>query len=170
MSVVKVDEETEFEKLFNQYGWFTPTWSEVKCMGKIKVVVTVTNTGDLSAAQSGFIAPDAVRKSEIEFLVDTGAAMVCLPLAMIERLGLRRQSERKVQTANGAVSRGIYSPVQITILGRDADLNVMELPDDGTPALLGYLALEALDLYPNVKAHRLEGNPKNGGEFIMDLF
>jgi hypothetical protein len=44
----------------------------------------------------------------------------------------------------------------------------MELPND-VPPLLGYLALEALDLYPNPHKQILEGNPKYDGKMVMDL-
>jgi hypothetical protein len=53
-------------------------------------------------------------------------------------------------------------------MDREADLNVMELPS-GTPPLLGYLPLEALDLYPNPNERKLEGNPKYDGKMMMDL-
>lgn len=44
----------------------------------------------------------------------------------------------------------------------------MVLPE-GVPPLLGYLALETLDLYPNQNKQILEGNPKYDGKMIMDL-
>ena len=66
------------------------------------------------------------------------------------------------------VKRGVYEPVLIRVLGREANLGVMELPT-GTPPLLGYLPLEALDLYPNPKERKLEGNPKYDGKMVMDL-
>ena len=44
----------------------------------------------------------------------------------------------------------------------------MEVPT-GTPPLLGYLPLEALDLYPNPKKRVLEGNPQYDGRMVTDL-
>jgi len=44
----------------------------------------------------------------------------------------------------------------------------MEVPT-GTPPLLGYLPLEALDLYPNPKRRNLEGNPQYGGRMVTDV-
>ena len=62
----------------------------------------------------------------------------------------------------------MYEPVRIRIRDREADLNVMEVPT-GTPPLLGYLPLEALDLYPNPKKRVLEGNPQYDGKMVTDL-
>jgi len=101
-------------------------------------------------------------------LVDTGAAMLCLPPNEIKALGLRKLHERDVVTANGLVKRGVYEPVLLQIFDREADLNVMEVPN-GTPPLLGYVPLEVLDLYPNAKERKLEGNPKYDGKMVMDL-
>ena len=138
-------------------------------MGKIIQKVRLTNSGQKSSAEEGLLDPSLVNSVELEMLVDTGAAMVCLPLSVIQKLQLRKIQTRQALTANGVVERGIYSPVTIEILDRQADLNVMELPDDGTPALLGYLPLEALDLYPNPKLQILEGNPKYDGKMVVDL-
>ena len=53
-------------------------------------------------------------------------------------------------------------------MDREANLDVTKLPS-GTPPLLGCLPLEALDLYPNPKERKLEGNPKYDGRTVMDL-
>jgi hypothetical protein len=57
--------------------------------------------------------------------------------------------------------------VRIRIRDREADLNVMEV-SAGTPPLLGYLPLEALDLYLNPKKRVLEGNPLYNGKTVAD--
>jgi predicted aspartyl protease len=137
-------------------------------MGKILQKATLQNVIDLGAVQRGYIKPSEVRSVEVEFTVDTGAAMICLPPEMIDALGLYVTHTRRVLTGNGEVARRIYSPVRITIFDREANLDVMELPPD-TPPLLGYLPLEALDLYPNTAKQCLEGNPKYGGMMVIDL-
>lgn len=122
----------------------------------------------MAAVRAGKFPRSRVRSLEVEFLVDAWAAMLCLPPKEIETLGLRKLHERDVVTANGLVKRGVYEPVLIQIFDREADLNVMEVPT-GTPPLLEYLPLEALDLYPNTKDRKLEGNPKYDGKMVMDL-
>ena len=129
---------------------------------------TIRNAAQVLAAENGWFDKNLIVKSSVDFLVDTGAAMVCLPQRIIEALALKRSGERKAQTANGEVTRGIYSPISLKIFDREAIMEVMEVPDD-TPPLLGYLALETLDLYPNPKLQILEGNPAREGKMVVDL-
>jgi predicted aspartyl protease len=137
-------------------------------MGKIMQKATIRNAAQVLAAENGWFDKKDIAESGIDFLVDTGAAMVCLPHRVIEALALKRSGERKAQTANGEVTRGIYSPISLRIFDREAIMEVMEVPDD-TPPLLGYLALETLDLYPNPKLQILEGNPAREGKMVVDL-
>ncbi|HEU0011651.1 MAG TPA: retropepsin-like aspartic protease [Verrucomicrobiae bacterium] len=137
-------------------------------MGRIIQKAKLTNSGDLAAVREGRIKPGKVRSVEVELLVDTGAAMLCLTPKVIGQLGLHKINEREVITANGIVTRAVYEPVLIQILDREANIDVMEVPT-GTPGLLGYLPLEALDLYPNPKKRTLEGNPAYDGKMVVDL-
>ncbi len=137
-------------------------------MGKIIQRATLQNTFDVGAAQFGSIESDKIRGLELDLLVDTGAAMLCLPSNLIEQLGLFKMHERAAITANGSIMAKVYSPVHLQIRDREANLDVMEVPL-GTPALMGYLPLEALDLYPNLQNQCLEGNPKYDGKMVMDL-
>jgi predicted aspartyl protease len=137
-------------------------------MGKINQTATVENAGDLHALREGYITADRVRRMEIQFLVDSGAAMICLPIDQINLLGLRPRNTRDVITAAGKMQRRVFDPIQIKIMDREGILEVMELPE-GVPPLLGYLALESLDLYPNPAKQILEGNPKYDGKMVMDL-
>jgi predicted aspartyl protease len=141
---------------------------ERKDMAKIIQRARLSNSAQMAAVRAGKLARSRVRSLEVEFLVDTGGAMLCLPPKEIETLGLRKLHERDVITANGRVKCAVYEPVLIQVMDREADLNVMEVPT-GTPPLLGYLPLEALDLYPNTKERKLEGNPKYDGKMVMDL-
>jgi predicted aspartyl protease len=137
-------------------------------MGKIIQHAILQNTADMSAVQAGYIDASQIRGLELDLLVDTSAAMLCLPSNIIEQLGLFKMHERAAITANGEVKVKVYSPVRLQIKDREANLDVMEVPL-GTPALLGYLPLEALDLYPNLQNQCLEGNPKYDGKMVMDL-
>lgn len=137
-------------------------------MGKIIQKAMLENTYDLGAEKEGYIGKDKIRTLEVDFLVDTGAAMICLPIDKIQALGLQPKHKRDVITATGKIERMVYGPVQIKIFDREVELNVMELPI-GVPALLGYLALESLDLYSNPDKQILEGNPKYDGKMVVDL-
>jgi predicted aspartyl protease len=135
---------------------------------KILQKASILNAAQSLATENGWFDKKLIAKTEVEFLVDTGAAMICLPIRVIDALGLKRSGERKAQTANGEVTQGIYSPIILHILDRDAIMEVMEVPND-TPPLLGYLALETLYLYPNPKLQILEGNPARDGKMVVDL-
>jgi predicted aspartyl protease len=137
-------------------------------MGKIMQKAIIENAYDIGAFKEGYISEDKIRRMEVEFLVDTGAAMVCLPISSIKAMGLKSLHSRNVITATGRVERTIYSPVMLKIFDREANLDVMEVPD-GVPPLLGYLALENLDLYPNPTKQILEGNPLYDGKMVIDL-
>ncbi|TGM10751.1 hypothetical protein EHQ81_18210 [Leptospira selangorensis] len=137
-------------------------------LGRIYQKAELENTADVLAYKSGNLVQDRIRKVEIEFLVDTGASMVCLPGDLIQILGLQPMYTRPAITANGTVQTKVYSPIQLKIWDRKCNMEVMELPI-GTPPLLGYLALETLDLYPNPKKKILEGNPDYNGEMRIYL-
>ena len=128
----------------------------------------IENAYDIGAVKEGYISEDKIRRMEVEFLVDTGAAMVCLPISSILAMGLKPLHSRNVITATGRVERTIYSPVMLKIFDREANLEVMEVPDGVSP-LLGYLALKNLDLYPNLTKQILEGNPLYDGKMVIDL-
>jgi predicted aspartyl protease len=137
-------------------------------MGKIMQKAIIENAYDIGAVKEGYISEDKIRRMEVEFLVDTGAAMVCLPISSILAMGLKPLHSRNVITATGRVERTIYSPVMLKIFDREANLEVMEVPDGVSP-LLGYLALKNLDLYPNPTKQILEGNPLYDGKMVIDL-
>jgi len=140
-------------------------------MGRVLQKALVQNSRDVLNFQDGLIKEADIKSLEVEFMVDTGAAFICLPTAMIKQLGLLKQSTRRAKTANGTVDRDIYSPIKITIRDRDANLDVMEIPEGiEAPPLLGYLALEVLDLYVDAKAQTLTGNPATDGKMYIDLF
>ena len=137
-------------------------------MGKIIQRAHLCNSAQMAAVRAGKLPRSRARSLEVDFLVDTGAAMLCLLPKEIESLGVRKLHERDVVATNGLVKRSVYEPVLIQVMEREANLDVTEVPT-GTPPLLGYLPLEALDLYPNTKERKLEGNPKYDGKMVMDL-
>jgi clan AA aspartic protease len=138
-------------------------------MGRVTHTAKLTNVADALAVGLKLKQPDSIRSVQVEFLVDTGAAMVCLPLNIIEELGLLYDTETSVRTANGIVTRSVYSPVRVEMFGRHAITQVME-NDDTTPPLIGYIALEIMDLQINPKEQALMPNPANNGKWLIDLF
>jgi predicted aspartyl protease len=137
-------------------------------MGRIEHHITLINAADILAVGMNLKPATEIRSVALDMLVDTGAAMICLPSATIQHLGLLYNETMSVRTANGIAERKIFSPVRVEVLGRNAMVEVLE-NDDMTPPLLGYLALEKMDLQVNMKDHTLIANPAYNGKWLVDL-
>jgi len=138
-------------------------------MGRTKAILKVRNFGDMQKAAEGLILATAVRTVEIEALVDTGATYVSLPKSEIEKLGLPFHRNIRIVTANGPASRRLFTGAQIELNGREFLTEVME-NGQGTPALVGYLLLEALDLVVDPKSQQVIPNPAHEGEWVADAY
>jgi clan AA aspartic protease len=139
-----------------------------KKVGQITEKVIVKKFVDIAKLSEGLISEDAVRTVEIEAIVNTGAALLCLPPSVIAQLGLISTISRDVITANGAVKRRVFGGAAINIQGRETLMGVME-NDETTPPLIGYLILEDLDFVVEPKAQKLTPNPAHDGKWISDL-
>jgi len=138
-------------------------------MGRTVERVKIQNYGDIYDVSRGRISQSEIRTVEIDAIVDTGATYLCLPPNVIEQLGLIYSHSAVVTTANGNVERRIFEGARIEIQERTVQIQVME-NDENTPALIGYLILEALDFVVNPKTQGLMGNPEHNGEWVVDLY
>jgi predicted aspartyl protease len=147
---------------------------EKRDMGRVTAEITVENLKDLWDAKEGQIADSAIRRATIpDALVDTGATFLSLPTTLIQKLGLRKSSSRRIMTSKGPAESDVYESdvyeaVRLTIQGRTCTQDVMEVPDQ-VPALVGQLPLEALDFVVDPIQQRVSGNPAHGGEQMYDL-
>lgn len=143
---------------------------ETETVGKVIVPAKIENLFDIEKVFEGAITEDQVRRIEVDdTLVDTGATNLSLPRRLIEQLGLRQLRSGRARTANGLATFGVYSPVRLTIQGRDCSVEVAELPDE-CPPLIGVIPLEILDFVVNPGSRELVGNPEHGGEQMFDMF
>lgn len=136
-------------------------------MGKVMPRVTLTNEVDRDEARRGMAV--AVRTVDIDALVDTGATMLALPADVVLALGLPASGTRVVRFADGRreeVPR--VGPLRLEILGRDTICEALVLPA-GTPALIGQIPLEALDLVVDPKNRELRVNPESPDAPLLDL-
>jgi hypothetical protein len=116
-------------------------------VGKVIVSARIENVFDLYEASRGQLALDQVRHVDVsDARVDTGGTLL----------------------AGGMATFGMYSPVRLTVQGRDCAVEVAELPDECT-ALIGVIPLEILDFVVNPKSQKLIGNPAHGDQ-IFDMF
>ena len=138
-------------------------------MGRTTEKVIVQSFEDFLDAKKGNLREKDIRTVEVDALVDTGAAYLCLPPSEIEKLGLSFSHTRHVTTANGVVERRIFMGAVITIRGRNEQMSVME-NDQATPPLIGYLVLEALDFVVDPTAQQVMPNPAHGGKWVTELY
>lgn len=139
-------------------------------MGRVTTDATIYNLNDLYDAKCGRITSDQVRRIHIsDALVDTGASTLALTPSLIARLGLSKQFEKRIRTAAGPTTTAVYETVRMEIMGREATIDPIEVPED-TPVLIGQIPLEAMDWVVDMNAHKLTGNPAHGGEHIIEMY
>lgn len=139
-------------------------------MGRTVTEATIENLQDLWDAERGLLSPEQVRRVTVsDALADTGATLLSLPSRLIQQLGLKKHSRRRVTSSVGVVESDMYDAVRLTIQGRDCTMDVIEVPDS-VPVLIGQIPLEHLDFVVDPVARRLIGNPAHGGQHMYELF
>ena len=130
--------------------------------------IELENLYDLVAVKLGVMNSEEVRRLTVtDALVDTGVTGLCLPISLIEQLGLTSIETTRVRTATGIVERVLYSEVQFTIMERTRSIPVTDLPE-GSPVLVGHMVLEHLDLCVDIKKGLIY-NPAHDGEWITEI-
>jgi predicted aspartyl protease len=143
---------------------------ETATMGRVQTEASIENLEDLWAVKRGYLQPEQVRRITVpDALVDTGATLLSLPSALIQKLGLEKISSKKVTSSQGIGEADVYQVVRLTIQGRSCSVDVMEVPDT-VPVLIGQLPLENLDLVVDLRSRSLIGNPAHGGEHMYELY
>jgi len=124
-------------------------------VGRFSVEFEVANYGDVIKARSGDLRADQVRRQAITGLVDSGAAMLVLPQAVVKQLGLPLMDKIKVRYADGRTAqRREAEGAYVEFLGRHATFTAIVEPKRET-ALVGAIVLEALDLLIDCVAQRV---------------
>ena len=137
-------------------------------MGEVVVTIKLTNYGDLVLHNRG-LSKKKPRQVEVESLVDTGATRLYLKPSVIKTLGLQRVDAVRSRTTNGDAIRFKYEPVQLELLGRKENFDVIEIPES-VPNLLGQVPLEVLDLVVDSKRQKLVPNPEHGGDQMTEEY
>jgi len=124
-------------------------------MGRFAVRLQITNRGDEVLAERGLLKPGQVRKAEIDGIVDSGAASLVLPQAMVKKLGLPKGQKVKVRYADRRhATRDTAGDVHLELEGRSGLFTAVVEPKRRT-ALIGAIVLEALDLLVDCKLQKL---------------
>src|SRR6266536_2002134 len=143
-------------------------WQGNRQMGRVIVRIKLTNLKDkfLKAAGARRTKPRCI---EVDSLVDTGATRLYLKSSVIKKLGLSPTGQVRSHTTNGDAIRTKYEPVQLELMGRCENFDVIEVPES-VPNLLGQVPLEVLDLVVDSKAQKLIPNPAHGGAQTTEEF
>jgi clan AA aspartic protease len=138
-------------------------------MGKVMQAIKLRNSLDVAKVAEGTLSEAAIRATELEALVDTGATMLVLPADVIAALGVPILGTRRVRYANGETDdRPWVGNVEIEILSRKTVCTALVVPAGTTP-LIGQIPLEELDLLVDPKSRALRVNPASPDTPLMDL-
>lgn len=137
-------------------------------MAKVIAKIKLTNYSDLVVRRLK-LSKRKARAAEAEALVDTGATRLYLKPSVSKRLGLARTGTVRSETTNGQAIRYKYEPVELELLDRRENFDVVETPES-VPNLLGQVPLEVLDLVVDTKRQRLIPNPAHGGEQMTEEY
>ncbi len=139
-------------------------------MGKVLINIEIANHSDEILAKNNAFPFYKIRKMQVEkVLVDTGATTLCLPKNILEQLGLIELRKVVVNTATGDYVTSIYEDVKLTVNGRSALVECIEIPDGRTP-LLGVIPMEILGLEVDVVKHELKLLPDfDAGTYLLAL-
>lgn len=142
------------------------TW-HVAHMGGVRTNVTIRNAGDEAMRRRGLLPDDQVRSVTVEAIVDTGAVRSCIPVDLMEQLGLDTLRHINAQMANGQVdSVPLTEAAYIDILGRIATESFL-VP--GGEVLLGQTALESTDLLVDCNRQKVITNPDHPNSAIIRI-
>jgi clan AA aspartic protease len=138
-------------------------------MGQVMTKLTLWNNTDLDNADRGIIPREAVRKIELDALVDTGATMLMIPQETVDALGLPIFDHLPVRLADRSVRHmPVAGSLKISILNRGMLCDALVGPT-GCTALIGQIPLERLDLIVDPKAQEVRVNPASPDSPLLDL-
>jgi predicted aspartyl protease len=136
--------------------------------GRFSVDVELANNDDLALMYRGLLPPDQVRRETIPGVVDSGAAMLVLPQAVVKRLGLRLGNMVQVRHADGRrTQRREAKGVFLKLLGRDDTFTAIIEPRRRN-ALIGAIVLEALDLLVDCRTQRVVPRDPSGAIYEIE--
>ncbi len=136
-------------------------------MGEVKVNVKLSNGMDLAMLRRGLITRDQVRSVNIEAIVDTGAVRSCMPVDLMEKLGLQVVRHMNAQMANDQTqSVAVTEGVDMEILDRLVTEAFLVL---GSEVLIGQTALEATDLLVDCTRQQVIPNPAHPNSAVIRI-
>jgi predicted aspartyl protease len=137
-------------------------------VGRFSVEFEVANDDDLALVRRGLLSADKVRRQRIAGVVDSGAAKLVLPQALVKQLGLPEGDKISVRYAEGRrAERRQAEEVYVELLGRHGTFTAIVEPRRQT-ALIGAIVLEDLDLLVDCQRQRLVPRDPSGPIFEIE--
>lgn len=136
-------------------------------MGEVRVNVKISNATDVVMARRGLIPQDQIRAVTAEAVVDTGAVSSCIPVDLMEKLGLGTERHINAQMADGTtLSVEMTEPGYMEIMDRLATESFLVL---GSEILIGQTALESTDLLVDCNRQRVITNPDHPNSAVIRI-
>jgi predicted aspartyl protease len=136
-------------------------------MGEIRVKVRLTNWMDSELAAGGQLSQLEVRSCEVDAVVDTGAVRSIIPIAVVDRLGVRSNRRTVAQYADGRTDAvELTKPILFDIGSRATIETAMVLGDE---VLIGQTTLETTDLLADCTNRRLVPNPEHPDQPVFKV-
>ncbi len=141
--------------------------SGVVDMGRVTTEISVANYWDVMRTQNGELSPEAIRRTKILGIVDTGAARLVIPQSVVDDLGLLSDSETNVRYADHrSAKRPIVHNVWLQLCGRESVFTAIVEPNR-PDALIGAIVMEELD--PIVDCTKNEVRPRDPDRIISEI-
>ncbi len=126
-----------------------------KAVGRLSIQFEIANNDDMTDARRGKLDPEKVRRAIITGVVDSGAARLVLPRAIVKQLGLPATGKVRVRYADGRrATRDKVESVYVAILGRHGVFTAT-VESKRETALIGAIVLEDLDFVLDCTGQRL---------------
>ncbi len=136
-------------------------------MGAVKVSVKLSNAIDLGMFHRGLIEREKVRTVTVDAVVDTGAVRSCMPVDLMQQLGLRAARQINAQMANGHIEAiEMTEGVDMEILDRLVTEAFLVLGDE---VLIGRTALNANDLFVDCNQRKVVPNPDHPNSAVIRI-
>jgi clan AA aspartic protease len=130
-------------------------------MGLVHAEITLTNAGDVSLFEGGYLQETEIRKVSCVALVDSGAIMLAINENLKIQLGLKVRDIRPAQLADGTVKNlEIVGPIEVRFKNRLSTTNAMVLPGN-QEVLLGAIPMEEMDVLIHPGKQELIVNPEH---------
>jgi predicted aspartyl protease len=139
-----------------------------KGVGRFSVDIEIANNDDLALVRRGLLKASEVRRQSISGVVDSGAAKLVLPQAVVKQLGFPIGDTIVVKYADRRTAkRKEAKEVNVKLLGRDGTFTAIIEPKR-TTALIGAIVLEDLDLLVDCQRQRLVPRDPSGPTYEIE--